>query len=131
MISGNARFTGGSFFSGDRRDYSTSLNVRPRPGVLATMTASFSRIELPQGTLETKLLRAIVNTQFNPFMSISNNIQFDSVSRVLGWQFRYRWIVEPGNDLYVVWLHNWQDTGSELTTLSRSAAIKAVYTHSF
>ena len=95
------------------------------------MTASFSRIELPQGTLETKLLRAIVNTQFNPFMSISNNIQFDSMSRVLGWQFRYRWIVEPGNDLYVVWLHNWQDTGSELTTLSRSAAIKAVYTHSF
>ena len=131
MISGNARFTGGSFFSGDRRDYSASLNVRPRPGVLATMTASFSRIELPQSTLETKLLRAIVNTQFNPFMSISNNIQFDSVSRVLGWQFRYRWIVEPGNDLYVVWLHNWQDTGSELTTLSRSAALKAVYTHSF
>ena len=54
-----------------------------------------------------------------------------SVSRVRGWQARDRWIVEPGNDLFVVWLHNWQDTGSELTTLSRSAAIKAVYTHSF
>ena len=131
MISGTASYSGGTFFSGSRRDYSASLNIRPRPGVLATMTASYNRIELPEGTLTTRLLRGVVNTQFNPFMSISNNIQHDSVSRLLGWQLRYRWIVEPGNDLYFVWFHNWQDTGPELTTVSRSAAVKAVYTHSF
>jgi hypothetical protein len=64
-------------------------------------------------------------------MSISNNVQYDSVSRLLGWQLRYRWIVKPGNDLYFVWFHNWQDFGPRLTTLSKSAAIKAVYTHGF
>jgi hypothetical protein len=95
------------------------------------MTASFNRIDLPEGRLTTRVLRGVVNTQFNPFMSISNNVQYDSVSRLLGWQLRYRWIVKPGNDLYFVWFHNWLDTGPELTTLSKSAAIKAVYTHSF
>jgi hypothetical protein len=64
-------------------------------------------------------------------MSVSNNLQFDSVSRVLGWQVRYRWIVEPGNDLYVVWFQNWQETGERLATLTRTAAVKAVYTQSF
>jgi hypothetical protein len=130
-LSGNVSYTGGTFFSGERRDYAASLNVRPRPGVLATLTGSYNRIELPEGTLTTRLLRAVVNTQFSPFMSLSNNIQYDSVSRVVGWQLRYRWIVEPGNDLYFVWFQNWQDTGQELTSLSQSAAVKAIYTHSF
>jgi hypothetical protein len=130
-ISGNASHTGGTFFSGDRQDYAAALNIRPRPGILATITASYNRIDLPEGRLTTRVLRGVVNTQFNPFMSISNNVQYDSVSRLLGWQLRYRWIVEPGNDLYVVWFHNWLDTGLALTTVGKSAAIKAVYTHSF
>ena len=79
----------------------------------------------------TKILRAVVNTQFNPFISVSNNIQFDSVSRLLGWQTRFRWIVKPGNDLYFVWLQNWIDSGTQLTTTDRSAATKVVYTYRF
>lgn len=130
-VSGNISLTRGSYFSGDRRDYTALLNVQPRPGVLATVTAAYNRLELPEGTITTRVLRGVVNTQFSPFMSISNNVQYDSVSRLLGWQLRYRWIVEPGNDLYVDWFRNWQDTGPELVTLSRSAAVKAVYTHSF
>jgi hypothetical protein len=76
-------------------------------------------------------MRAVVNTQINPFISISNNVQYDSVSRGLGWQYRFRWIVQPGNDIYVVWLNNWLDTGPQLVTVDRSAAVKAVYTYGF
>jgi hypothetical protein len=95
------------------------------------MTASHNHIELPEGSLTTRVLRGIVNTQFSPFMSLANNIQYDSVSRLLGWQLRYRWILEPGNDLYFVWFQNWQDTGREFATLSRSATVKAIYTRGF
>ena len=38
-----------------------------------------------------------------------NNIQYDSVSDVVGWQLRLRWTVTPGNDLFVVYTHNWLD----------------------
>jgi hypothetical protein len=131
MISGNVSHSGGTFFSGDRKDYSASINVRPRPGLLVTMTASHNHIELPEGSLTTRVLRGIVNTQFSPFMSLANNIQYDSVSRLLGWQLRYRWILEPGNDLYFVWFQNWQNTGREFATLSRSATVKAIYTRGF
>ncbi len=131
MISGNVNVTLGTFYSGDRRDLRVGLNLRPRPGFLATLSSSFNRIELPEGSFSTKVLRAIVNTQFGPLVSIANNVQYDSVSRVLGWQSRFRWIVTPGNDIYFVWVNNWLDMGDRLTTVSRNAATKIIYTHSF
>jgi hypothetical protein len=130
-LSGNGSVAGGTFYSGNRRDLGAGLNVRPRRGVLATFSTSFSRVELPEGNFSTKILRAIVNTQFNPFMSVSNNVQYDSVSRVLGWQFRFRWILRPGNDIYVVWLNNWLDSRTGLMTMDRSVTSKVVYTHRF
>jgi hypothetical protein len=63
-----------------------------------------------------------------------NNLQFDSVSDVLGWQARFRWIVRPGNDLYLVYMHNWQDEllGADgFGTIDRRAATKLSYTHRF
>lgn len=122
---------GGSFFSGDRRDLEVGLSLRPRPGFLAELSANFSRVELPEGNFSTKILRAVVNTQFSPWVSVSNNVQFDSVSGILGWQSRFRWIVNPGNDIFFVWLNNWIDTGTELQTFDRSATAKMLYTYRF
>ncbi len=130
-VSGNATVSMGNFYSGHRRELSTGVNLRPRRGVLATFTGQFNRVELAEGNFSTKLLRTVVNTQFNPFVSVSNNIQYDSVSRVLGWQFRFRWIIKPGNDIYFVWMNNWLDSGDRFTVLDRSAATKIVYTQRF
>ena len=57
-------------------------------------------------------------------------LQYDSVSRILGWQSCFRWIVRPGNDIYFVWLNNWLDLDDRLTSIDRMAT-KIVYTHSF
>ena len=130
-ISGEANATFGTFYSGHRRELSADLNLRPRPGLFATLSASFNRVELAEGSFFTKVLRAIINMQFSPFISISNNMQYDSVSRVLGWQSRFRWIVNPGNDIYLVWINNWLDSGDRLTTIDRNAAAKLVYTYRF
>jgi hypothetical protein len=66
----------------------------------------------------------VSDSQFSPFMGLVNNFQFDTVSRVLGWQSRYRWIVKPGNDLYVVYTHNWLEDpiGERFGTLDQRFA---------
>ena len=131
-VSGASNVQLGTFYSGKRRDWSTTLNVRPRPGVLATLSSTVTRVELKEGSFSTNVLRALINTQFSPFVSVTNNIQYDSVSRVLGWQFRFRWIVRPGNDIYVVWLNNWLDNArTGLNALDRNASTKIVYTQRF
>ena len=119
----------GSFLSGRRRDLGGSISLRPRRGILLQLNANFNCVELFEGSFSTRLLRATINTQFNPFVSISNNVQYDSVSRVLGWQSRFRWITKPGNDIYFVWMTNWIDTEDRLATLDHNGALKLLYTH--
>ena len=119
----------GSFYSGHRRDLAGSITLRPRRGVLAQITVRSNKIDLAEGHFSTQLVRAQLNTQFNPFVSISNNIQYDSVSRVLGWQSRFRWIAKPGSDIYFVWMTNWLEVDDRLATLDRNAAVKLLYTY--
>ncbi len=125
-------FEGGDFFSGSRRDLSLDLGIRPRPGLLINIENEWNRVELPEGQFSTRVHRLNANSQFGPRVSVVNNVQYDSVSRVLGWQFRSRWIVRPGNDIYFVYAHNWIDyVEGRRMTLDRTAATKIVYTHRF
>ncbi len=125
----------GTFFSGHRTLYSFGVDVRPRPGVRVNTTWEQNDVDLPEGRFETRLLRVVTDTQFSPFMYLVNNVQYDSVSKVLGWQARFRWIVRPGNDVFVVYTHNWIDSTveaqSRFRTLDRRAAAKVVYTRRF
>ena len=130
-ISADAAVTNGTFYSGRRRELSASVNVRPRAGLFATVTSSFNRVELAEGNFSVKILRALVNTQFSPVVSFSNNVQYDSVSRQLGWQFRFRWILTPGTDFYFVSLGNWLETGDGFAVMDRNASTKVMYTYRF
>ncbi len=99
-----------------------------------TISYEYNDVALAEGDFRTRLYRAVVDTQFSPFMYLVNNVQFDSVSRVLGWQSRFRWILTPGNDIFFVYTHNWideLDASSRYRTLDRRAAAKAVYTKRF
>jgi hypothetical protein len=40
-------------------------------------------------------------------LSFSNFVQYDNESRDLGWQSRVRWILRPGNDLFLVFSQGW------------------------
>jgi len=131
MVSTDTDFRWGTFYSGHRREISGTLNLRVRRGLSAALVSEFNRIELREGSFSTKILRAVVNTQFNPFISLANNVQYDTNSRVLGWQIRFRWIVHPGNDIYFVALNNWKDNGPHIVALDRNMTAKIVYTQRF
>ena len=71
--------------------------------------------------------------EFTPFVALVNNVQFDTVSRVMGWQSRFRWILRPGNDLYVVYTHNCREDPlvDRFASVDRMASSKLLYTHRF
>jgi hypothetical protein len=133
IVALNGQYGWGGFFSGDRRDINLGLAVRPRPGIRLNANFERSRVELAEGSFTTRLYRLVLDNQFNPRVYIINNVQYDSVSRVLGWQARFRWILSPGNDLYLVYQQNWLDdpVAGTLGTLDRRAATKLSYTHRF
>ena len=81
-------------------------------------------------------LRLAFRTLFaSPFIALVNNVQYDTQSAVVGWQSRFRWIVTPGNDVFLVYTQNLVDdplaANARFRTLDRRGAAKVVYTKRF
>jgi hypothetical protein len=133
MLALNGRFETGGFFSGNRQQTILGLTVRARPGYIFSLNGEWNQVDLAEGRFASNLLRVVTDSQFSPFMALVNNVQFDTASRVLGWQSRYRWIVRPGSDVYVVYTHNWLENpvADRFSTLDQRFATKVLYTHRF
>jgi uncharacterized protein DUF5916 len=129
----NSSIEVGQFYSGTRTDQQVSLSMRARPGVFFFLTGQWNRVRLPEGRFTTRLYRFVVETHLSPFVSLVNNIQYDNQSSVAGWQSRFRWIVTPGSDLYVVYTHNWVEDAllDRFSTLDKRLASKVLYTYRF
>ena len=129
----NSSIEVGEFYSGRRAEQTVAVSVRLRPGLFFSAAGQWNRVTLPEGRFTTRLYRVVGETQFSPFIALSNNIQFDSQSKVLGWQSRLRWIMTPGSDLYIVYTHNWRDEPlfDGFTTLDNRLASKVLYTYRF
>jgi len=132
-VSVNSSVELGEFYSGRRRENQVNLNLRVRPGLFFFLTGQWNVVTLPEGRFTTRLFRFVAETHVSPVIGITNNVQYDSQSAVLGWQSRFRWILAPGNDLYVVYTHNWRDDLFEnrFGTLDRRLASKVLYTYRF
>jgi hypothetical protein len=129
----NGYYESGFYYSGTKDQVSLNLTIRARPGLIVYTTAEWNDIDLPEAAFRTSLYRVVAETQFSPWMALVNNFQFDSVSAVLGWQSRFRWIMRPGSDIYFVYTRNWQDDPleSRFRTLDWRVASKVLYTHRF
>ena len=63
---------------------------------------------LPEGDFTLNLWQFKAVYAFNPDLILSSYIQYDSESRDLGANTRFRWTIKPGNDFFVVWYHGWR-----------------------
>jgi len=131
-FSGTVEYSFGDFWNGQRRELNVELAIRPRPGLFLQLASEYNDVELPEGSFTTRLYRVDARTQFNPWISLSNNVQYDSESDEVGWQLRFRWIQKPGNDLFFIWTQNWLDEiGVGFRPLDRRGAAKIVRTIRF
>jgi hypothetical protein len=133
ILAFNGRFETGGFYSGSRRQTVAGVTLRARPGYIFSFNGEWNDVDLAEGQFSSNVFRVISDTQFSPFMAVVNNVQYDTVTRIMGWQSRYRWIMKPGNDLYLVYTHNWRDDPIEgrFVSLDRKFASKVLYTHRF
>jgi hypothetical protein len=133
MLAVNGSIELGQFYSGTRAEQQVGVALRARPGVFLFLTGQWNDVTLPEGHFTTRLYRIVGETHLSPFLAITNNVQYDSQSNVLGWQSRFRWIMTPGNDLYVVYTHNWQDDPliGRFSTMDNRLASKVLYTCRF
>ncbi len=136
VLSGRFEARRGGFWSGDRTQLQVSLDIRASPGVLLSVEVENNNVDLPQGSFNANLFRVEGEWNITPLANILGNIQYDDVSEVVGLFMRTRWILTPGNELFLVFTQNWQNLGAglfdrdrEFLTLSRGASVKLNYTY--
>ena len=132
-VAWQGRYEAGDFYSGTRKEFVSNVTFRILPGLFVYTTTEFNAIALPEASFHTRLYRVVPELQFTPFLTWVNNVQYDTVSGVAGWQSRFRWIVRPGNDIYIVYTHNWLDDPllAQFATQDRRLSTKALYTYRF
>ena len=126
----------GQFWNGSIRGAELGATLRPTPGVNLSTALELNDVRLPAGDFRTSLARVEGGWDVNPLLSLNGSLQYDDVSDLVGLFAKVRWIIQPGNDIFFVYTHNWlrtqQDFGRGLTsTVSRGATVKANYTFRF
>jgi Domain of unknown function (DUF5916) len=127
----------GGFWNGNRTQLNGRFNLRPTPGFNVSTSLERNDVTLPTGAFTANVYQLEGQWSPSPWVSFTNQLQYDDVTEVVGLFARMRWIVKPGNDLYLVYTHNWQNYGSGLLsdpwlrTLSRGASVKLNYTYRF
>ena len=100
-------FRWGSFYDGSLRQYQPGLTLKPSTHVALALQMERDEGTLPTGRFVTQLFSGRIDYSASPDLTWSNLVQYDSVSRILGFQSRFRWILKPGNDLFLVVSRGW------------------------
>ena len=121
----------GGFWSGNRTQISTSITYKPFAGISFSGSYVYTKVSLLEGDFSTDLMRFSASFDLSPFLSFSTFIQWDNLSDQLGINNRFRWIIAPGNDVFIVYNHNWEDYMDRFRTLNSTATTKVAYTYRF
>jgi hypothetical protein len=119
----------GDFYDGRLRTVTFGLTLKPSTHVALALETERNDATLASGRFHTRIVSARGDINVSPDLTWANLVQYDSESRLLGVQSRLRWILKPGNDLFVVLQRGWfkRDGGAYLPQFESGSA-KLQYT---
>ena len=131
-LAAEVEFGTGSFFSGTRRLFSGAVTWRKNRYLTTSFQLERNWVWLAEGDFDTSLVMVRLDCAFTPFISLANFVQYDSESANIGLQSRFRWILAPGNEVFVVLNHAWQeDAFDRFESAQTRLRVKLNYTFRF
>ena len=122
----------GNFYSGTRRDLNIELLLKPSNYVQLGFKAERADVNLEEGKFFTQLFSARADINFSPNTSWANIVQYDNSSRLLGFQTRFRWIIQPGSDLFLILNRGWEKSlDQRYVSIYNRGTAKLQYTFRF
>jgi hypothetical protein len=120
----------GEFYTGTRRDVALSITFKPTHHVRTSLEVGRNEVTLAEGAFTTQVFTARADYNFSPNTSWANLVQYDTESRLLGVQSRFRWIIRPGSDLFLVLNRGWyrDPTDNRFVPVFDKSSAKLQYT---
>jgi hypothetical protein len=121
----------GTYYSGTADQVSTRFSYKIAPHFRGSIGLNQTFARLKEGNFIARIYNLRANYSFTPFLTLYNLVQFDNGSQNLGWQSRLRWILKPGNYIFLVFNQGWiQDEESDFRfrMTDRKLSFKIQYT---
>jgi hypothetical protein len=126
-----AGYRWGNFYNGDRRDVVLSMGYKVSVPLFVGLDLNRNRVSLADGRFSTNVSRFNANLLVSPSLTVYNYLQYDNLSRNLGWQSRLRWILTPGNEILFVWNSRWSEPLQRSELTESTARLKLRYNRRF
>jgi hypothetical protein len=104
----SAEWKFGPFYSGTCDNVELGFTYKLKGYATLALNAEFVRGRLPQGRFAENVWQLKADFFASPDLGLMNYIQYDDVSRRLGWNMRLRWQLSPGNEIFFVYSRNWE-----------------------
>ncbi|MDD3180661.1 MAG: DUF5916 domain-containing protein [Opitutaceae bacterium] len=122
----------GGYYAGHHRVFAPNLEWRPSSHLYMGLNYTLQEIRLPEGSFNARLGNFAMNYTFSPNLSLNTMAQYDNKSRLFGTNIRLKWIVQPGNEVFLVWNQNYTNPSDwNLRPVDSQVATKVAWTLRF
>lgn len=124
-ISGTLTLTYGGFYGGTLRELTWRGRLEFGPRFYAEPTVSLNRFATPFGDGDANIVSSRLTYTLTPRMFASALVQYQSASKAISTNARFRWEYQPGSELFVVYSDGRNTTGPGFPELdNRSLVVK-------
>ncbi len=120
----------GGFYSGHYDDIKVGFMIKFDGYASLSLDSEFVRGRLPEGRFTENVYQLKADFFLSPDLGWMNYIQFDDISKLLGWSSRLRWQISPGNEIYLVYNKGWErrwDPSSRFVPLDERGVLKLTF----
>jgi hypothetical protein len=104
----DAGIEAGEFYSGRYENFSAGLTFKYKGYANLGLDVNLVRGRLPEGDFSENVYQFKADVFLSPDLGFMNYIQYDTVSKLLGWSVRLKWRVSPGNEIALIYNKNWE-----------------------
>lgn len=126
-----AEFRFGPYLSGRRTDFAPSLIWQPSPRFELKASVAARDFDLREGHFVSRLASARATYFPTPDLQLSLLAQYDNFSEQLGTNFRVKWIVQPGNEIYFVVNQGYDTSLDRFRPTGNETSLKGAWTFRF
>lgn len=130
-VSGLIRWQHGDYLTGRTDDIQTELALRAGYRFEFDLSTRFRDIRLPQGSFVVRTVYAKSVYNFSPDLQLSLLGQYDNLSETLGVNCRLKWVMQPGDEFFLVINQGYDTDRAGLRPLANETSCKGAWTYRY
>ncbi len=125
------RWRHGGFLTGHADDFEGAVGYRPSNQWELRISGLLRDIRLPEGDFQVRVGSVKAVYTFSPDLQFSLLGQYDNFSNSLGVNFRIKWIVQPGNEVFFIVNQGYDTSADNFRPVQNDTSMKAAWTFRF